>query len=141
MKTSLAFFLLSAWACAAPAPPAIQKAIQAAEDQYVAALLHHDSAALKHLLGEDLLYTHSSTKTETKADLLQVMDSQSLVYKEIVFSEPRFRQYGDTVIVSHNAKIVTEQTGSANLYVTHVWVKQDGAWQLVQRQATKLPQP
>ncbi len=139
MKTLLALFLCAAAGIAGTASPAVEKAIQAAEDQYIQALTHQDDAALRKLLGDDLLYTHSSNKTETKDDLIKVMQTKSLTYKEISFSNPRFRQYGNTVIVTHNAKIVTEQTGEANLYVTHVWVKQNGGWQLVQRQATKLP--
>ena len=139
MKTTLAILLLAVTAFAGTTRPAIEKAIAAAEDKYVQAMLHQDGATLTKLLGDDLLYTHSSNKTETKADVLKVMETKSLTYKEITFSNVHMRQYGNTVIVSHNAKIVTEQTGEANLYVTHVWVKQNGGWQLVQRQATKIP--
>ena len=139
MKTTLAIFVFAVAAFAGATQPAIEKAIASAENQYVQAMLHQDGTALTKLLGDDLLYTHSSNKTETKADVLKVMQTKSLTYKEITFSNVHMRQYGNTVIVSHDAKIVTEQTGEANLYVTHVWVKQNGGWQLVQRQATKIP--
>jgi hypothetical protein len=49
------------------------------------------------------------------------------------------RQYGDTIIVIHDAIITTVQTGVAHLYLTHVWSRQNGRWQMVSRQATKIP--
>lgn len=139
MKIFMLLCAAAASALAAAPQPAVEKAVLATEKQWVEAMLHRDQATLGKLLGDDLLYTHSSAKTETKADLLQVMATNSLTYKGIDFTDTRVRQYGNTVVVSHNAAITTAQTGVAHLYVVHVWVKQQGQWQLVQRQATKLP--
>lgn len=139
MKTLLALLLLTLPCLAAEPQPAIAKAIAGIEKQWSDAMLHRDAAALERLLADDLSYTHSSAKHETKADVLQVIKSNSLTYKEITFRDVKVRQYGNTVVVTHDATIVTEQTGSANLFVTHVWVKQNGGWQLVHRQATKNP--
>lgn len=139
MKILFVSMALAAAAWAATPQPAIEKTVLATESQWVQAMLHRDQATLGKLLGDDLLYTHSSAKTETKADILQVMATNSLTYTGITFTDTRVRQYGATVVVSHNATITTAQTGVAHLYVVHVWVKQHGQWQLVQRQATKLP--
>ena len=49
------------------------------------------------------------------------------------------RQYGNTVITNHNM-MYTGPNVSSHVYVTMVWVKQAGGWQMVTRQATKLPQ-
>jgi hypothetical protein len=49
------------------------------------------------------------------------------------------RQYGSTVVVTHNAVIKTVPTGTSHLYITEVWAQQSGRWQMVSRQATKLP--
>jgi hypothetical protein len=51
------------------------------------------------------------------------------------------RQYGNVMIVIHNAIITTVQTGVSHLYLTHVWSRQNGRWQLVSRQATKITEP
>lgn len=139
MKILPLLLALAACAPAASPQPAVEKTVLAIEKQWAGAMLHRDQATLGKLLGDDLLYTHSSAKTETKADLLQVMATNSLTYTGIDFTDTRVRQYGDTVIVSHNATITTAQTGVAHLYVVHVWAKQHRQWQLVQRQATKLP--
>jgi len=43
------------------------------------------------------------------------------------------------VITNHNM-MYTGPKVSSHVYVTMVWVKHAGVWQMVQRQATKLPQ-
>jgi hypothetical protein len=65
--------------------------------------------------------------------------SSSTKYQGIDFQTTPMRQYGDAVIVIHNAIITTVQTGVAHLYLTHVWSRQNGRWQMISRQATKIP--
>ncbi len=36
-------------------------------------MIKHDKAALEKLLADDLVYIHSSSKTETKAEVIQVI--------------------------------------------------------------------
>jgi hypothetical protein len=133
----LSCLLLSSVAvfCAAPKPD-VEKAVLAAEKVWVAAALKGDKATLTKMLGDDLTYTHSSSKTENKTEVV----GNTALSKSIDFKDTTVRQYGNTAIVTHNAKIVNQQGVVSNLFVTHVWVNQNGGWQLVSRQATKLPQ-
>lgn len=124
---------------AAAPTPAVEKAIAAAEKEWAAATMAGDRPALEKILGEDLSYSHSSAKHETKAQFIEAATGGALKYEAIEFKEPHTTQYGNTAIVTHDMTIRTAQTGSSNLYVTHVWAKQNGRWQLVSRQATKLP--
>jgi len=117
-----------------------KKAVLAAEQAYVVAMIKHDKAALEKLLADDLVYIHSSSKSESKADVIQVIASGSTTYESIEFRDTTVRQYGDVVITNHKATIKTKQTGVANLLVTHVWAKNKGGWQFVSRQASRLPQ-
>ena len=117
-----------------------KKAVLAAEQAYVDAMIKHDKAALEKLLADDLVYIHSSSKSESKADVIQVITSGSTTYESIEFRDTTVRQYGDVVIANHKATIKTKQTGVANLLVTHVWAKNKGGWQFVSRQASRLPQ-
>jgi ketosteroid isomerase-like protein len=117
-----------------------KKAVLAAEQAYVDAMIKHDKAALEKLLADDLVYIHSSSKSESKADVIQVIASGSTTYESIEFRDTTVRQYGDVVITNHKATIKTKQTGVANLLVTHVWAKNKGGWQFVSRQASRLPQ-
>jgi ketosteroid isomerase-like protein len=117
-----------------------KKAVLAAEQAYVDAMIKHDKAALEKLLADDLLYVHSSSKVETKAEVIQAVTSGSATYESIEFRDTTVRQYGDAVVTTHKAAIKTKQSGVANLFVTHVWVKHKGGWQFASRQASRLPQ-
>ena len=117
-----------------------KKAVLAAEQAYVDAMIKHDKAALEKLLADDLVYVHSSSKVETKAEVIQAVTSGSATYESIEFRDTTVRQYGDVVVTTHKAAIKTKQSGVANLLVTHVWVKHKGSWQFASRQASRLPQ-
>jgi len=120
--------------------PDAKKAVLAAEQAFVDAMIKRDKAGLEKLLADDLIYVHSSSKAESKAEVIQVVTSGSTLYESIEFRDTAVRQYGDVVITTHKAAIKTKQTGIANLFVTHVWAKQKGNWQFASRQASRLPQ-
>jgi ketosteroid isomerase-like protein len=117
-----------------------KKAVLAAEQEFIAAMIKHDKAALEKLLADDLVYIHSSSKTETKAEVIQAVTSGSATYESIEFRDTTVRQYGDVVVTTHKAAITTKQSGVSNLLVTHVWVKHKDGWQFASRQASRLPQ-
>jgi ketosteroid isomerase-like protein len=142
--------ILSLFACSLPlfggaAKSDDEKAVMAVEKQWVNALLKNDAAALDKLLGDDLSYTHSSAKTETKADVLQVVKSGATKYDAIDLKNTKLRQYGSVVVATHDLTLKSAMSNKTNpggvtkLYVTLVWAKQGSGWQLVSRQATKLP--
>jgi ketosteroid isomerase-like protein len=117
-----------------------KKAVLAAEQAFVDAMIKHDKAALETLLADDLIYVHSSSKVETKAEVIQAVTSGSATYESIEFRDTTVRQYGDVVVTTHKAAIKTKQSGVASLFVTHVWAKHMGGWQFASRQASRLPQ-
>ena len=120
--------------------PDAQQAVLAAEQAFVDAMIKRDKAALEKLLADDLVYVHSSSRAETKAEVIQVVTSGSTLYESIELRDTTVRQYGDVVITTHKAYIKTKQNGLANLFVTHVWAKHKGGWQFASRQASRLPQ-
>src|SRR5713101_4542772 len=115
-----------------------EKAVLAAEKQYADAMVKGDAAPLEKLLADDLAYTHSNALTQTKADVLKGITSGTTKYKAIEYKTSKVRQYRNTVVTNHEMMITTP-TSTNKLYVTMVWVKQPAGWQLVERQATKLP--
>jgi len=129
---------LSLPAFAGSAKPEDEKAVLAAEKQYAAAMVKADAVALDKLLADDLSYTHSSAKMETKADVIKGVTSGTSKNLAVEFKTTKVRQFGTTVITYH--EMVFAHPGVTNkVYVTMVWAKQPAGWQLVQRQATKLP--
>jgi len=132
-------FALACCLAAAEPTASVRKSVLAAQKQWLNAVLKGDKNSLEKLLTDDLSYTHSSAKTQTKDAFIQDATGGGTAYKSIEFSEDKLRQYGDTVVITHKAMISTVQTGVNHLYITEVWVKQNGGWQMASRQATKLP--
>jgi len=129
---------LSLPAFAGLATPSDEKAALAAEKQYIDGMVKSDPDSVAKVLADDLSYTHSSAKMETKADVLKGI-TNTVQYTSITVESTKVRQYGNTIITNHNM-MYTGPKVSSHVYVTMVWVKQAGGWQMVTRQATKLPQ-
>lgn len=119
---------------------AVREAVLHAESEWKTAVLKGDRGALEKLLADDLSYTHSSSKTQTKEQFIQDVTGGATVYKAIDFESTKLRQYGAVVVITQSATITTNQTGTTHLYLTEVWSRDTGAWQMASRQATKLPQ-
>lgn len=119
-----------------------EKEVLAAMDAWKLATMHKDRAALDRLLHEDLTYSHSSTKNESKADVIQSVTTGKTTVDAIEFADTTVRVYGNTALVKGNVTIRNSADGkstTANLNILHVWVKGPKGWQLVARQATRLP--
>jgi hypothetical protein len=126
--------------CVAATPsPDAEKGVLKAEDSFKQAVLKGDRNTLDKLLFDDLSYTHSSAKTQTKEQFIQDATGGSTVYKAIDFEDTKLRQYGTVIVVTHRAVIKTVQTGTSRLYLTEVWAQDHGHWRMASRQATKLP--
>ena len=134
----LALAVFNSWAAEPSA--GVKKAVLDAEQEWKTAVLRGDKSALDQLLSPELSYTHSSAKTQTKEQFIQDATGGGTTYKSIEFENAKLRQYGSTVIITESAVITTVQTGVSHLYLTEVWAQQGGHWQMVSRQATKLPQ-
>jgi Domain of unknown function (DUF4440) len=128
---------LSLPAFAGLATPSDEKAVLAAEKQYADGMVKSDPASVKPLLADDLSYFHSNGTMETKADVVKGITGK-VKYTAIKFETTKVRQYGNTVVTTHNVMFVTP-TVSHHVFLTMVWVKQASGWQMVARQATQLP--
>lgn len=127
-------------AYAAEPQASVKTAVLAAEQKWVNAVLHGDGATLDKMMANDIMYTHSSAMIQTKDQFIKAATSGSTKYLAFDFSDTVVRQYGKTVVISHKTTTKTVQTGEAHLFVSEVWFEQNGGWQMVSRQATKLPQ-
>lgn len=108
----------------------------------MAAMAAKDIAALKEMLADDLIYTHSSSRLDTKASLIGGMESGSTVYKAAEPRDVEAQDLGDAVILTGAAHIEVSAGGadlSFDVRFTDVWAKRDGAWRMVAWQSTKLP--
>jgi ketosteroid isomerase-like protein len=139
--TRLLLSLSAACLFAAEPKPEVKAAVQAAENAWIEAMKAADKAGLQAVLADDIIYSHSNNKIETKADVIEAVTKGANRYLSIDLSDSKYRQYGNNVVVTnHKAVIKGSQAGVANLYVTHVWARVGGKWQMVNRQATRFPQ-
>jgi ketosteroid isomerase-like protein len=100
-------------------------------------------AALNALISDDLVYTHSTARLDTKTSLLGAMESGATVYSSVVPSDVKAQDLGDTVILTGSARIGVMSQGRPNSFAvrfTDVWSNRTGRWQMVAWQSTRLPE-
>jgi ketosteroid isomerase-like protein len=110
--------------------------------QRMAAMVAKDYARLEALIGDDLIYTHSSARMDTKASLIGAMQSGATVYTGADPSEVKAQDLGDTVVLTGVARMQVVSNGTPNAFTirfTDVWAKRAGGWQMTTWQSTKLP--
>jgi len=105
------------------------------------AMAKKDIAALGDIIADDLIYTHSSARMDTKASLIGNMQSGSTVYTSVVPSEVVAQDLGDSVVLTGIAAISVMSGGKPNSFkvrFTDVYANRGGKWQMVTWQSTKL---
>src|SRR6516165_1728589 len=118
------------------------KEILALEDKRYATMCGGDLAALEAMLHDELLYTHSSGLTDTKATWLASLRSGKTKYQSAACSDRKVRLAGDTARVTGRAAIEAEINGqprSLRLVFVNAWTKTPKGWKFIAWQST--PQP
>jgi ketosteroid isomerase-like protein len=112
------------------------------DKQRMDAMAKKDLAALNTLISDDLVYTHSSARLDTKKTLIGNMEAGSTVYTSVVPSDVKAQDLGDTVVLTGSCKISVMSQGRPNSFgvrFTDVWANRDGQWQMVTWQSTRTP--
>ena len=113
------------------------------DKQRMTAMAQKDIATLNRLLSDDLVYTHSSARLDTKQSLIGNMESGSTVYTAVEPSDVKAQDLGDTVVLTGVAQIKVTANGTANAFgvrFTDVYANKGGNWQMVAWQSTRLPE-
>lgn len=107
------------------------------------AMAQKDIATLNEIISDDLVYTHSSARLDTKKSLIGNMESGSTVYTSVVPSDVKAIECGDTVILTGSCKISVMANGKPNSFgvrFTDVYANKAGKWQMVAWQSTRTPE-
>ena len=107
------------------------------------AMAEKDLRTLNEIIADDLVYTHSSARLDTKQSLIGNMESGSTVYTSVVPSNVKAQDLGDTVVLTGECKISVSANGRPNSFgvrFTDVYANKGGKWQMVTWQSTKLPE-
>src|SRR5436190_2132794 len=103
-----------------------EKEILALEDRRCAAMTAGDLASLEKLLHDELLYTHSSGVTDTKASWQLSMKSGKTRCKSVKCSDQQVRVFGDVALVTGRVHIEAEINGqpmTLRLMFLNAWAK------------------
>ena len=105
------------------------------------AMAAKDVAQLEALLADDLVYTHSSARLDTKQSLLANMKSGATVYSSVEPSDVKAQDLGDVVVLTGAARIRVASQGKEldfTVRFTDAYARRNGRWQMVVWQSTRL---
>lgn len=111
--------------------------------QRMQAMAKKDLATLNRLLADDLVYTHSSARLDTKQSLIGGMEGGSTVYSAVEPSDVKAQDLGDAVVLTGKARISVNSGGrpmSFTVRFTDVYANRGGQWQMVTWQSTRVPE-
>jgi len=117
--------------------------LSALESRRCVAMIAADAGALSDLFDDDLVWTHSSARTDTKASYLEGLKSGATRYLEIRRSDEIIRVHGTLAVITGAAEMHVvlkgEEKRLRNRY-TNVWVKRGGSWKMLAWASTAVPQ-
>ena len=130
---------------AVPVDTGLQQEILNLESKRIAAMVNKDIATLDTILADDLSYTHSGGRTDTKTSFLAFIQSSESPYLGVDYSNTEVIPSGNAVIVRGRAQIrlgggLSGQHLSYPVLFLDVYALRNGAWQMVAWQATRLPE-
>jgi ketosteroid isomerase-like protein len=116
-----------------------ETAVRKLMDDFATAVLKGDLATLDKLLGDTVTYSHSNGLLENKAQALEAFKKAK--YEKWEFKEQKMQTFGNTVLVRGDAEILNKASNASPIKINllQVWAKTPKGWQLVARQATRLP--
>ena len=106
-----------------------------------AAMVNRDFDFLRKVLADDLTYTHSNGKFETKAEFLTEIIDGTLRYQKMEPGDQLVRIYGKMAVITGRCEVSVKQDErvvESKLRYTDVWRKRRGKWQLVAWQSARI---
>ena len=101
-----------------------------------------NAEGIASLCAEELSYSHSNAKVDTKASLLDGVAKANYKWTSLEYKDPTVRVVGPTAIVRFTFVGEQEFTDGKktpqNLHILMNWQKQGSDWKLLSRSATKL---
>jgi len=114
-----------------------------ATEQLRKAMVDADTVTLKKLTSGELSYGHSSGKLQTKKEFISDLATGASDFVSINLTDQDVKVVGNTAVVRHILTAATNDKGKGpgitKLGILLVWVKNKTQWQLLARQAVKVP--
>jgi hypothetical protein len=114
-----------------------------ANEQLRKAMVDGDTVTLEKLTSGELSYGHSSGKLQTKKEFISDFATGASDFVSIDLTDQNVKVVGNTAIIRHILTAATNDKGkgpgTTKLGILLVWIKNKGQWQLLARQAVKVP--
>jgi ketosteroid isomerase-like protein len=141
MTRNLFLTLLCAASVVLAAAP--EDAIKQAEKEWATAVVKKDYAGLDRVLADDLQYTHSDGRLDTKQSLIDSLKSGKQSYNAAEHQSIDVRMLGKDVGLVRAMLRMTAASGTAtptpaNFSVLRVYQLRKGKWQMVGHQSARL---
>lgn len=111
------------------------------EKKRFAAMVSRDFPTLRELLADDLRYTHSNAKFETKAEYLTEITDGTLRYQKMEPEQIVVKVFKKTAVITGLVQVSVKQGDrvvDSQLRYTDVWQKRHGRWQMVAWQSVRV---
>lgn len=119
-----------------------EKEVAARVEKLRIAMIGADKAGLEELAHKDLTYGHSNALLENKKEFIEAFLDKTSVFTSINLSNQTIQVFSNTAIVRHRLTGDTNNNdvpGKVDLTILLVWLKENGSWKLLARQAAKMP--
>jgi hypothetical protein len=112
------------------------------EDERCRAVLAKDIATLERLMANDIVYTHSSGRLDTKASFIESIRSGTTQYRRIQRRSLATLVRNGFACLTGAIEIDVETGGrvlNLNLRFSNVWERTGSGWQQILWQSTPIP--
>jgi ketosteroid isomerase-like protein len=121
---------------------ALESEIKLLDERRIRATIESDLATLDGILAEDLVWTHASGNSDTKAQWMGKLREGKVRYRAILFEELRVRAHGDSAILNGRGRTAVFHGGVEDEFAmstTAVYTRAGDGWRLAAMQVTKRP--
>lgn len=147
-KTKSIFLLLTLIIAVSPismaqTPMTVEQTVMHREQERVQALVSGDFATLGSIFADDLVYTHSNGRQDTKQQFLDSLKSGSTKYEAMKHSDLKVQVFGDTAVLRGKSDVKAVSNGQSLAILLRfiaVYVKKGGQWQMTTWQSTRADQ-
>lgn len=121
---------------------AIETELVRLEDERCRAAMAADAATLARLMADDIVYTHSSARLDTKASFIELLTSGRLKYRRMDRRDLKINLRDGFAMLTGAIEIDVEVGGQVRhlvLRYSNVWEKTATSWHQVLWQTTPIP--
>lgn len=102
------------------------------------AVITQNKAALEKLLANDLVYAHSSGKTESKSEYIAAVTTGPSRYESFTETNTVVRVYGKAAILEGNVEVKAPGRPAYKVRTLEVYILDGGKWKMTAHQSARL---